>query len=67
MHFLKFRKPILTFFCMLLFTLVPTSLLSQVILPNTPAGNRANEILILINSGDAEKIEEYVGQLRSKF
>ena len=60
MHFLKFKKPILTFFCMLLFTLVPTSLLSQVILPNTPAGNRANEILILINSGVAEKTEEYV-------
>ncbi len=60
MHFLRFKKSISISFILLLFTLVPTALLSQVNLPNTPAGIRANEILILINSGDAEKTEKYV-------
>ena len=60
MNFLKFRKSILFSIGLLLFTLVPTSLLSQINFPNNPAGNRANEILALINSGDAEKAEKYV-------
>ena len=60
MNFLKFRRLDLFFIYLLLFTFVPTSLLSQINFPNNPAGNRANEILALINSGDAEKAEKYV-------
>lgn len=40
--------------------IVPTSLISQNDFPDTPAGHRANEILSLINSADAAKVEKYV-------
>ncbi len=62
MFFSKFKKLCILSFSLLWLALVPTSLFSQIEFPNTPAGHRASEILTLINSADAAKVEKYVAE-----
>ncbi|HEX9973083.1 MAG TPA: serine hydrolase domain-containing protein, partial [bacterium] len=62
MYFSKVKELFLSSICLLLLALVPTSLFSQIKFPNTPAGNRANEIFALINSGDVAQAEKYVAE-----